>query len=225
VIKHDQYASLDDAAEALATALSDVLEKGIDARGYASIAVSGGRTPSKVFPHLLRQDVDWARVHLTLTDERWVEVDHPDSNEGMVRRHLLDHTPKAHFLGLKTKAATPAEGLDACIARFESFPFPLDGVFLGMGEDGHTASLFADDTEALSEAQRFIAAPFAKERGHRISMGLGTLLSSRTLFLVCNGAAKKKAYDAAHGSSHATKTALCQLLKQDEVPVRVFFSP
>jgi len=123
-------ASLDEACERLAADLAACLGAAIAARGRASLAVSGGRTPELVFPLLKRADLAWSDITVTLTDERWVAADDAASNEGLARRLLMTGpAAAASMVGLKTPAPSPEEGLAAADARLERVPWPLDAVF------------------------------------------------------------------------------------------------
>lgn len=134
---------------------SDVAEKLGDAlrrRGRASLAVSGGSTPKAFFEMLSSAPLDWARVDVTLVDERWVETDDPASNERLVRQHLMQNAAaSANYIGLKQSGTFGGSGQVACESALEGLAWPLDVVVLGMGNDGHTASFFPDAPE-LSEA-------------------------------------------------------------------------
>jgi 6-phosphogluconolactonase len=94
------FPSLPDAAHALAGELALTLDHATSARGRALLAVSGGHTPQPVFERLRQLEVDWGRVTLTLTDERWVPPNHPDSNENLVRSWLLRGPAAAAFIPL-----------------------------------------------------------------------------------------------------------------------------
>ena len=128
---------------ALANQVAGLLRAAIKERGRASLVVSGGATPVPFFAALSAQALDWQQVTITLADERWVDPADPDSNEQLVRRHLLQNrAAAARFVGLKTGAITAVQGEKECGARLALVPRPFDALILGMGNDGHTASLF-----------------------------------------------------------------------------------
>ena len=89
MIEERRFPSIEDAAGALASDLADCLRRGIAERGQGSLALSGGRTPRHVLPLLAGEELAWDKVLVTLTDERWVDGAHPESNEGLARRCLL----------------------------------------------------------------------------------------------------------------------------------------
>lgn len=128
--------------QALAVRVMSSLQRGIAQRGVAHLVVSGGSTPVNLFLILADADVDWSRVVVLLADERWVPVDHEDSNERLVRETLL--TGKAHQAQFVSLLPTPGDEI-ANIAAVSTLLGTLprfDMVLLGMGEDAHTASLF-----------------------------------------------------------------------------------
>ena len=129
-------------AQRLAADVAERLRAAIAGQGRATLVVSGGRSPVAFFEALGQEKLDWSKVLISLADERWVPVEHADSNAGLLRRHLLQgEVAKARFLGLYRAAANlDAAALEADQALAE-LP-PIDVLVLGMGDDGHTASLF-----------------------------------------------------------------------------------
>jgi len=151
--------------------------------------VSGGRTPALMFAHLARHALDWPRIHITIADERWVGSDDPASNEGLVRATLLrGAAAQARFQGLKNAAVTPAAGAVQAWEALGALPRPFDVVVLGMGEDGHTASLFPGDPQ-LAAALDASAPPGCLEMHSpaapqlRLSLNLAALLDARRIFI------------------------------------------
>ncbi len=127
-------------AQQLADDVALWLAEGINRRGKASLVVSGGSTPKPFFEVLRKKDLPWEKVYVTLADERWVPAGSPDSTEKLVREHLLND--RMQFVPLYNGAASAREAEAAIEQRLAAMPRPFDAVILGMGEDGHTASLF-----------------------------------------------------------------------------------
>ena len=126
-------------ADAIATQLSDA----IDARGVASLAVSGGSTPVPLFQALSKKPLQWDKIIVTLVDDRWVAPDHADSNEALVRTHLLQNeAAQAPFIPHYQPGLPAAAGVAPLCKKLSVIDGPLTTVILGMGNDGHTASLF-----------------------------------------------------------------------------------
>lgn len=199
------------------------LRDGIDKRGRASLAVSGGRTPEYLFPALAREKLPWDRVGITLADERWVDAGHPDSNEGLARRLLLQGpASRARFTGLKTEHANPLDARVVVEAALANLDWPLDAVFLGMGADGHIASLFPDLDNWQGAPGRALAVSGAGERQPRMSLTPAALLDSRHIFLVIAGPEKRAAYDAAMRPGPAGEYPVRLILHQNRVPVTVY---
>lgn len=183
-------------ASLLAEQVARALDFAVDTHGRASLVVSGGRSPIPFFEALSRQLLDWSKVQVSLADERWVAPDQADSNEQLVRRHLLQNqAASASLLGLYRAASTLEEAAANADAGLAELKQPIDVLVLGMGEDGHTASLFPGSpllAEALREdcAARCLPmqAPVAPER--RISMTYPLLASARLQCLAIQGQAK-----------------------------------
>jgi 6-phosphogluconolactonase len=131
------------ASEAAAALIATALEADLAAEGSATLMVSGGSTPKRLFGLLSHADLDWPHVTVGLVDDRWVAPDHPDSNEKLVRTLLLQNKAAgANFLPLKTSAARPQEAEADRGAAYAPYCTAVSFVLLGMGGDGHTASWF-----------------------------------------------------------------------------------
>ncbi|GGP23188.1 6-phosphogluconolactonase [Silvimonas iriomotensis] len=190
-----EFASKDELDQGLAADIAKALNAAIAARGKASLAVSGGRTPAGMFKALSESAVDFSKVWITLVDERWVPVDHADSNERTVRQNLLQgNAAAAHFVSPVSSAATPHEGQAEIEARFAALPAPFDVLILGMGDDGHTASLFPDaaELEAACASTDLVAAVTPPVAPHkRITLTLPTIAKAREVIVHITGEGKK----------------------------------
>ncbi len=218
-------------AAALAGELKVDLEEAIAARGQASLVVSGGKTPARLFAKLRDEKIDWTRSWVTLADERWVETTSEDSNERLVRETLLTGpAAAAHFVGLKNPAPTPEAGADWVSRALTRVPHPFDVVLLGMGGDGHTASLFPGSM-ALARgldpaappgciAVNALVAPHA-----RVSLNLAALLDSRRIVLHIEGDEKWGVYQRARAAGTPAELPVRAILQQKEVPVDVYWAP
>lgn len=223
MVEIENFATADECIDTLARDMGTLCAAAVAERGRATLALSGGRTPLLVYPRFAALDLPWKKIALTLSDERWVAPDHADSNEGLVRRTILATAP-ATFVGLKTAAATPGEGLAECEVRLARLSWPLDGAFLGFGEDGHVASLFSDDPHWRRAPGRAVAVAATASRGPRISLGLGALLDCRRVLIVAVGAAKARVLDAALHDADSD-LPFAAVLRQDRAPVTVYKAP
>jgi 6-phosphogluconolactonase len=181
------------AATQLAQQIGDALRAAVGTRGTASLLVPGGRTPVPLFRALRRQDIPWRRVNISLTDERWVSPEIADSNERLVRTELLaEAAAEAGFVPLHNPAPDSQQGAAQSWRNLGTLAQPFDVVVLGMGDDGHFASLFPDSpglAAALDPgatpgcvAMRAPVAPF-----DRVSLNLAALAQARQLFLLVSG--------------------------------------
>jgi 6-phosphogluconolactonase len=185
-----------DLADKLASELSSALR----ANDTASLAVPGGTTPGPIFDSLCAVDLDWARVQVMLTDERWVPETSERSNTRLLRKRLLtDHAAAATYLPLYADAPTPEEKLPELAANL-SPALPLTVALLGMGADMHTASIFpgADQLDlALHGSDRLVAmrAPGAPEP--RITLSAAVLNAAMSRHIVIVGGEKRAALERA----------------------------
>ena len=224
-------ADIETVSRELATLIAGSLTAAIGARGLASLVVSGGRSPVRLFEILRTQPLDWSRVCVALADERWVSPEDTASNERLVRDHLLkDHAASARFLGLKNGAPTPDLGAVSAWETFARVPRPFDAVILGMGDDGHTASLFPGSPNlpgALNQAAAAgcvgMWAPVAPHP--RLSVNLTALLDSRRIVVLITGESKWRTYAAACGPGPVEDMPIRAVLRQSRTPVDVMWSP
>ncbi len=180
----------------LAVAVADHVEERIGASdGPFALGLAGGRTPQAAYAELTRRPVDWERVMLWLGDERWVPETHPDSNAAMARRTLADAVGARflvldHGLGDPDRAADEYARVLAETLRMR-YGFPSSEVIvLGLGEDGHTASLFPG-TAALAERDRsYVANWVPAKEAWRLTATLPLLWSAAELVFVVAGTAK-----------------------------------
>lgn len=143
-----QDESADVIANKLARTVAEKLTEALGRKSRACMAVSGGSTPKAFFQALSQLPVEWSRVDVTLADERWVDVDADASNERLVRAALLQGpAASARLVGLKQPHDTANAGQPIAEEALAEMEWPLDVLVLGMGNDGHTASLFPDAPE------------------------------------------------------------------------------
>ena len=216
------------AATSLADALARRLADAIAMRGTALIALSGGRSPAPVLRQLSSVAFDWSRVTVVQVDERWVPADHDDSNQRLIEANLL-HGPAAaaRFLPMFNGAADPEGGQPAYEAALAALPRPFDVVLLGMGEDGHIASLFpgaAELTEGLTTAALCLAVTPPAAPHPRLSLSLAGLLDSRLIAIQIGGAAKEAVYREALGAGPAEAMPIRAVLRQTRVPVETWIA-
>src|ERR1700735_5183474 len=195
-----KFADSDAMARNLSDQLAANLRTAIAARGLASLVVSGGKSPIKLFELLRVETLDWSRVCIALADERWVDPTDPESNEKLVRDYLLkESAAAARFIGLKNAAPTPDLGAVSAWETFARIPRPFDATVLGIGDDGHTASLFPGSPNLHSALNPAASAGcvgmWAPVAPHpRLSLNLSALLDSRRVLIVIEGEAKMRTY-------------------------------
>jgi len=226
-----RYADMDTLSRELAAQIAAGLAAAIGARGLASLVVSGGRTPQRLFEMLRAQPLDWSRVCIALADERWVDPADGASNEKLVRDVLLkDLAASARFLGLKNGAPTPDLGAVSAWETFARVPRPFDAVLLGMGDDGHTASLFPGSPNLPSALNQAAAAGCVgmwspEPPQARLSLNLTALLDSRRIVVLISGDAKWRTLGEAQAQGPVQDMPVRALLRQSRTPVDVLWSP
>jgi len=223
--------SADRLALDLAGFVAERLREGLAQRGQALLIVSGGSTPTPFFNALSGMALDWPRVSVTLADERWLPPDHVDSNERLVRVGLLKGlAAQARFMPLFNGAASPDAAQVAMEQALSGLPWPADVVVLGMGGDGHTASLFPHAPEladALAEGAGPRCLPVAVPAAPnvpvpRLSLTRHALLDTRHLVIHVTGAAKLALIQQAMLDGPVEQWPIRLALRQSQVPCEVF---
>ncbi len=183
--------------EALANAAADriarLAQQGLAQRDMFRLALCGGRTPRRCYVQLRQRALDWSRIEVYFSDERCLPRDDPDRNDVMAYDALLGHVPipPAQIHAIPAELG-PAEAARA-YARVVAPGLPFDLVLLGMGEDGHTASLFPDHPALGSKATVVPILDAPKPPALRVSLGLDVLNAARHKLFLVTGAGKHEA--------------------------------
>lgn len=222
-MKQSLFADVNQLNQTFAQRIARLLSEGIEKNGRASLVVSGGRTPVPLFHILSEQAINWGQVDISLADERWVETTDDASNEKMVRAHLLQNkAAEANFVGLKNDSTDAEQAVENCNANFSQLRTPVDVLILGMGEDGHTASLFPCSTELsmglnTDNESNFIAVQPTTAPNQRMSMTLKALLNSQATFLHLTGQGKKAVLEEALAGIDVMAMPIRAILQQSDV--------
>lgn len=221
------FATRLEAATAAAERVAELLTRRLDSQSEASIVVSGGSSPRDCFAALATKDIDWRRVQITLSDERWVPPNHEDSNEKLVRESLLiDKAAAASLLPVYAEGVSPEERCDVLQDPLPVLPFACS--LIGIGADGHFASLFPDADRLaqgldVESGRLYVPITTAASPYRRISMTLAGISRSDEVALLFFGDEKLEVYKQAQAS--ATAFPLSRLLRQKRAPVRLFWAP
>lgn len=225
------FATKEELAAALAEAVAENLKAGIAARGEAALAVSGGSTPGRFFSKLGKdRGVDWEKVRVTLVDERWVPETSDRSNAALVNEKMLQGPAAvARFVPLYAGGDAPdAAALGRTASQLADLPSPFDAVILGMGSDGHTASFFPGGDNlaaALTEPGPVVSmrAPGAGEP--RVTFTLPRLLETAALYLHIEGDEKAAVLETALGDGPVEEMPIRAVLRQERVPLTIYWCP
>lgn len=196
-------------AEQLAQLVAAELHAAIENRATATAAFAGGTTPVLFFKALATQALDWSKLSFTLTDERQVEPTHERSNALLLKTHFLDQLqPAAHFQALYSLGQASAD-LPRLAASLQQTVLPLDVVVLGMGNDGHFASLFPQAPNLAlgldpSHSAVLLEVQTPELPEARISFSLAALLQTKYLHLLITGADKKLLLEQAQANLAAS---------------------
>lgn len=226
-ISFQEFPSRSAASQAAADSLSQSINSQWQDHGQASIVVSGGSTPGECFDALSKRALPWSDVTVVPSDERWVSVTHTDSNEKLIRGRLLQNlATDARILPLFRQHASIASAVKLIETDLQA-ALPFASVLLGMGEDGHFASLFPDfsglaqalnpENESLCTPVKTAASPY-----QRISLTLAALLQTQHTALLIFGQSKRMVFDQA--LSGDTLFPIEKLLQQLQSPMTIFWA-
>ena len=226
-----EYDSLDELADAVAGDVGFIIDSAVDARNAALIAVPGGKTGPAIFPKLAAQALPWKRVTIIPTDDRLVPMDSDLSNVREIARNFL--STGARVVPIATEISDYRLAGNSADARLQDLPWPPDLVWLGMGEEGHTASIFAgpDLQDALEapKARRAVGvmpdpmpsdAPVA-----RVTLTRAAILSARTVLITVTGAKKRQLLEQAIADGQSSKVPIGRVLAEAEQPIDIHWVP
>lgn len=208
-------------ANQLARDVAQHLNEAASLKERVLLVLSGGRTPLPFLTALRDMAVPWEQVDVTLADERWVPEDHPDSNTGLIRTHLLQgKASAARWVPMVNEAETPEEGVEAIEESLSDLQWPIDVLVLGMGNDGHTASLFPD-AETLPQA--------FQKAGDRRCAAIRPTRAPHPRITLTWPVLNRAVFTALHLSGDDKLKTLHEVLENPQewnaMPVRAFFKP
>ncbi|MEQ9186307.1 MAG: 6-phosphogluconolactonase [Cryomorphaceae bacterium] len=222
--------SREELEEQLVAGIADALKMDIDERGKASLLVSGGSTPKNLFQKLSKTDLEWSKVVISLVDERYLPEGHKDQNGTMVKSLLLQNkAAHAEFIPLVNNAKDIAANLQRAKEDVKQLPRPFTVVILGMGADGHTASLFPQAPQLdlgmdLDSKEDLILTEPTTAPYERITFTRKALLDTRHLVLHCYGADKKEVLNDAMRQKTYRPYPIEAFLHQDIAPLEVHWT-
>ncbi len=225
-----EFAGRDELAKNLANRIVSNLAAGIEDRGRSTLVVSGGRTPERLFEVLAEVRLDWQNVEILLADERWVPDTDERSNARFLREKLLVcEAATANFSALWSDEQSVEDAALALAKRVSNLPAPLDAVILGMGEDGHTASLFPDAAELseafVPDAPAALAVSPLSQPEQRITLTPAALTNCRFLAVHIEGDRKWNVLQIAQGSGPEHELPVRSILRTDKVTPEVYWCP
>ncbi|REL29603.1 6-phosphogluconolactonase [Thalassotalea euphylliae] len=215
--------------QALTDQVAEILVSAVKLKGKASIAVSGGSTPKGFFTALSNMDLPWKQITVTLADERWVDITDDASNTKLVHENLLQNKAlDANFFHIKQGDELTVEVLSDLNLAAGTTVLPFDVLILGMGEDGHTASLFPCSNEIHSALSRD-AAPLLKvvpqtAPHERITFSYAYLAQSQNTFLHICGDSKKEVLEKALADSDTTQMPIRAFLHHESLATQVYWA-
>ena len=214
----------------LANEISQKLEEEIKNIGKANLLVSGGSTPKKLYEILSNKEIDWNNVNIGLVDERFIATDNNQSNELFIKNTLLkNRAADANFIGMVFNINDYEENLKIAISENKAFYKSITCSILGMGLDGHTASLFPNSKKVYTDDSIYghkmiINTRATSEPSKRISYTKSKILSSKHLFLYFNGKEKLNVFNSAKENKNASTRPISAFIHQNIKTLNVFCS-
>jgi 6-phosphogluconolactonase len=226
------YDDTDELAEAVAGDIGFIIDSALDARGAALIALPGGKTPVAALDLIAAQKRKWKDVTIIPTDDRIVEVTSPLSNVAMLAKKFLPLGARVIPLTGGATAADYKMSGKAADARLADLPFPLDLVWLGMGTDGHTASIFAgpDLDEALNgpkerRALGVMPEPMPADAPvPRVTLSKAAILAARSLTIAITGAEKRAVLERAIAEGPGSSVPIGRVLGDSDLAVDIHWA-
>ena len=226
-----EYDSLDELADAVAGDVGFIIESAIDARGSSLIAVPGGSTGPAIFPKLAKQSLPWKKLTIVPTDDRLVPMDDERSNIRAIAKTFLPLG--ARVVPIAADIQDPKLAGNSADARLQDLPWPPDLVWLGMGSDGHTASIFAgpDMHDALDapKAHRAVGVtpdPMPADMPvARVTLTRAAILSARTVTITITGQQKRDFLEQAIADGQSSKLPIGRVLAEAEQPIDIHWCP
>ena len=225
------YDSIEEMAAAVAGDIGFIVESAIDARGAALLALPGGNTPKPIYQKLAAAKLDWKRVTLIPGDERLVPMQSELSNVRAIAQAFLP--TGARVIPITGDIADYHLAGNSADARLQDLKWPPDLVWLGMGDDGHTASIFPgpdlEDALGAPKTRRAVGvmpdpmpadAPVA-----RVTLTRAAILSARTILIAITGQAKRDLLEQAIKDGHSSKLPIGRVLAECDQPIDIHWAP
>jgi len=229
------FDSRDELFQSVALDIESHLRHSLTQYGTASFIIPGGTTPGPAFQSLSNADLDWGNVTIAQSDERWLDSSHQQSNQKLTEKTLLiNHASNANYVAMKNNSASAKNGLNQCNHDYQAMLAPFSVTMLGMGLDGHFASLFPGsdhikeglDSENLNLCIDIDASgcSVAGDYTERMSLTLSGILNSQTIILLITGQEKLRLIQSKLKAETDLNFPISYLLNQTTSPVSVYWA-